>query len=509
LTILQDVVICDGMPRGMACHLEDRAMSRAWNFIKRMIPPILIIVITVVMSLTAYNDMLKREEEKCWNVLENTADTINNEVIVRFKDNITILKLASNAMVQENRVESYEAITKHINAFQGMTIFSRIDMYYPDDTVLLQTGERIDASAQYSFDEIAAKGEFMSQRMTDILTGNEVVCYSVPVVSKGETIALLVGVIECKAMPDLFKTRAYEGEAFSCIVDCRDGNFIMDDWHDKLGNMYSMKPREKQAEYEGVDLVSDVKEAKTGVIAYESAKNGQASFMYYTPVGAFDWELLIIVQEQVAFASLIKLKSMLVPIGIIEAALLILYFIWTFLTVNQLEKSKRVIEEKRKAFEILSYSDSLTMLYNRNKYNQIVEKYQDKTIESIGVAFLDLNGLKQVNDEFGHKVGDALIQNAARQISLVFQDMGYRIGGDEFVIMAFGMPENEFTEKMQSVKAAMNKQKISISIGEAWQSTDCDLSDLLKDADGRMYQEKRKYYESDESSQYGRGKRYI
>ncbi|MDD2232771.1 MAG: diguanylate cyclase [Sphaerochaetaceae bacterium] len=114
-----------------------------------------------------------------------------------------------------------------------------------------------------------------------------------------------------------------------------------------------------------------------------------------------------------------------------------------------------------------------------------------------------------MNDEFGHKVGDTLIQNAAKQISLAFQNMGYRIGGDEFVIMTFGLPENEFTEKMQSVKAAMNKQKISISIGEAWQSTDCDLSELLKIADGKMYQEKRRYYQSDEGNQYGQGKRYI
>jgi hypothetical protein len=362
-------------------------MSRVWNFMKRMIPPVLIIVITVVMSMTVYNDMLKREEEKCWNVLENTAATINNEIIVRFKDNITILKLASNAMVQENRVESFDAITRHINAFQAMTIFSRIDMYYPDNTVLLQTGERIDVSSGFSFTESAAKGEHMSQRMSDFATGEEVVCYSVPVVSEGKTLALLVGVIECKTMPDLFKTRAYEDEAFSCIVDCRDGNFIMDDWHDKLGNMYSMKPREKLAKYNDVDLVSEVKDAKTGVIAYERAKNGQASFMYFTPVGAFDWELLIIVQEQVAFASLIKLKTMLVPIGIIEAVLLLVYFIWTFITVNQLEKSKQVIEEKRKAFEILSYSDSLTMLYNRNKFNQVLEKYQVIPSKASGLPF--------------------------------------------------------------------------------------------------------------------------
>ncbi len=131
--------------------------------------------------------------------------------------------------------------------------------------------------------------------------------------------------------------------------------------------------------------------------------------MYYTPVGLFDWELLIVVQEQVAFASLMKLKSTLYITGIVEAILLLLYFIWTFITVNQLEKNKQEIEQKRHAFELLSYNDTLTMLYNRNKYNQVVEEYQKQCMENTGVAFLDLNGLKQVNDEQGHKVGDMLL----------------------------------------------------------------------------------------------------
>ena len=81
-------------------------MSRVWKFIRRMVPPVLIMIVTVVISFTAYMDILSLEEEKCWDTLEDTASVINNEIAVRFKDNITILKLAANAMVQENRVES-------------------------------------------------------------------------------------------------------------------------------------------------------------------------------------------------------------------------------------------------------------------------------------------------------------------------------------------------------------------------------------------------------------------
>ena len=170
--------------------------------------------------------------------------------------------------------------------------------------------------------------------------------------------------------------------------------FILDNWHKNLGNMFEMKQRKTLKGYENVDLISDVRKAKTGVTAYKSAVNGESSFMYYTPVGIFNWELLIVVQEKVAFASQLQLKRTLIIIGSVEAILLIIYFIWTFFTVSQLEKSKDEIEKRRHEFEMLSYSDTLTGVFNRNKYNQVIEDYQKQNPKNMGVAFFDLNGLK-------------------------------------------------------------------------------------------------------------------
>ncbi len=484
-------------------------MLGARKLIRRMLPPVMIILIAVIMSMAAYKTILKAEEARCWSTLENNAATVNNEVRSRFKDNISILKLASSAMVQENRVESYEAITEHLNAFQDMTIFDRIDVIYPDGTVLLQSGERVELSGEYSFAQLSTLGEHMSARTEDAQSGKSVIFYYVPVVSQGETRAMLSGMVDCRSMPELFKTRAYSGEAFSCIVDCRDGSFIMDDWHDELGNMFDMKPRQQLKDYEDVDLISDVKAGRTGVTAYMSAVNGQASYMYYTPVGVFDWELLIVVQEQVAFGSLLQLKSTLLVLGAVVAALLLLYFIWTFHMVSQLEKSKQALEEKRQEFEELSYSDTLTGLYNRNKYNQAEEEYQHRTAENMGAAFFDLNCLKQVNDEQGHKVGDVLLQNAASRISAGFPDRAFRIGGDEFVVLAPDTEEGVFDEKMAQVRRSLEESGISVSVGDSWRSRCDDLTALLKEADGKMYLEKRRYYESRSGAADRRGKRFL
>ncbi len=231
--------------------------------------------------------------------------------------------------------------------------------------------------------------------------------------------------------------------------------------------------------------------------------------MYYTPAGIFSWELLIVVQEQVAFESLLKLKNTFYSIGFVDAGLLLLYFIQTFFTVSQLEQSKKEIEEKRNAFESLSYNDTLTMLYNRNKYNEIIETYQKQSPENAGVAFFDLNGLKQINDKQGHKAGDTLIQNATKNIRIVFPNQSFRIGGDEFVIIVPNIEEKSFSAKIQEVRKLMEENKINISIGNAWENTNYTFDDLLKEADKKMYEEKRAYYDNKTGIHNRRGTIYA
>lgn len=470
-------------------------MQRVKKFIKKLILPVLIIAVTVILSVSTYHKVLHMEEEICWDTLEATADNINNEIQIRFKDNIAILKLVANAMIQEGRVESYDAISEHINDFQKMTIFSRIDVIYPDNTVLMQSGEKIKIGDGFSYEEVATEGEHISNRKTDIENGKEVVYYFVPVEKEGQTLALLVGVIDCESLPDIFKTTAYNGEAFSCLIDYKDGSFIMDDWHEKLGNLYEMKQRKMLKGYEDVDLIDDVSKAKTGAIAYKSAENGKNSYMYYTPVGIFDWELLIVVQEQVAFASVLQLRQIIYLLEFVEVAFLAIYFVWTLITVDQLEKSKEKIEMQKKRFEQLSYSDTLTMTYNRNKYNEEIEKYQGMDHFQVGIALFDLNGLKKINDEQGHRLGDMLIKNTAKHLCSLFENKIYRIGGDEFVVLDPDTTESQFYDDVRAVCKMMNDNNISISVGMTWAEHGKEFNEKIKEADRRMYEQKNAYYQ--------------
>lgn len=105
-----------------------------------------------------------------------------------------------------------------------------------------------------------------------------------------------------------------------------------------------------------------------------------------------------------------------------------------------------------------------------------------------------MNGLKKVNDEYGHEAGDFLIQKFAKNISKVFYGNTYRIGGDEFVVISTEIKKETFLEKMTSLKELMIRDQLNVSIGSLWKEETDDLEEMMKIADTLMYQEKEAYY---------------
>ena len=72
---------------------------------------------------------------------------------------------------------------------------------------------------------------------------------------------------------------------------------------------------------------------------------------------------------------------------------------------------------------------------------------------SLGIIYLDVNGLKDVNDQFGHEVGDALLVECARRMKMVFKKADfYRIGGDEFIIICQSIKKESFEKRVKRIK---------------------------------------------------------
>lgn len=161
-------------------------------------------------------------------------------------------------------------------------------------------------------------------------------------------------------------------------------------------------------------------------------------------------------------------------------------------------------KEYQKFLKNAAITDDMTHLLNRRAFEDEVNdiRVQGRTTDLV-IASFDLNGLKKVNDTMGHYAGDELICAAAEKISESFSSIGtvFRIGGDEFEVIAHCKPEilNEcmevFRQKCAEWKGVYS-QELSVSKGYAFYSENAslDIFELIREADKRMYSDKSEFY---------------
>lgn len=160
-------------------------------------------------------------------------------------------------------------------------------------------------------------------------------------------------------------------------------------------------------------------------------------------------------------------------------------------------------EKAENQLRAMSYRDSLTGLYNRNRFIYDIAKYDKSSFEKMGVAFIDLNGLKGINDTYGHIMGDKKLIRLAQILQYVFDERNiYRIGGDEFCVICSPIEEYDFNRRIAKLREFFsNPNDCPASMGYRYCPVYRSLNEIIKDADRMMYESKRNYYK-DKTEQY-------
>lgn len=186
-----------------------------------------------------------------------------------------------------------------------------------------------------------------------------------------------------------------------------------------------------------------------------------------------------------------------------------IYYLYVFLFFISVIISVLMIMNKNEKAKIKFFSeyDSMTGVYNRRagfeKLSQLYKSSESKN-STISVCFIDINGLKEVNDALGHESGDELILSVIAGIkhNIRNNDFVARLGGDEFLIIFEGMDESKAEEIWSRIiheyekinDAEGRKYVISVSHGiEVFQSNSNQFIDvIINSADEKMYDEKRR-----------------
>ncbi len=149
-----------------------------------------------------------------------------------------------------------------------------------------------------------------------------------------------------------------------------------------------------------------------------------------------------------------------------------------------------------KQLEYLSYTDSLTGFYNRNKFILRIDELELETLDCLGVITFNINGLKRINDLYGEQYGDFILKQFSTVLRKFSIEDVYRLAGDEFVAFCKNIKANEF-ELLTSALRKENTQseELSYAVGEMWQEgRGIDVTQAIKQSNELMFADKQKYY---------------
>ena len=379
----------------------------------QLMPTLVVMVLILSLTVATYNISLRQEEEECFNRLENASETMVQSIKNRVNDDLNYLRLIGKDFSNEDHLPTYEEYKARLSTFEDVSLFERVDLLMKNNTLYTMHDE-VQQIYTNEFLVLNSAAEYMDLVHTDTLTNKRSVNYYVPILQNETVVAYLVGVLQCDTLDDQFYTKILNGKTHNLIIDTTDGQVVMDNQDLNIDNIASdtdfklLSPKK--------NVLKQIHSLKSG--AFASEKNGEKKYFVYKPVGVCNCELLVMVNEEDAFANVLTLKNNYMIMVICEILILLLYCGFYITKVRRISKKSNELNED------LNVSNTLIQcvrklsndLYKESTIDEILqiicEFYQ---AERCYVLDLDMDN-KKVNGifEYGKRHDDIHIENMVR-----------------------------------------------------------------------------------------------
>ncbi len=308
----------------------------------------IVIAIIVILLLSAYFKIDTVLRQRSLSRLEEGANTAIEEITSKIERDSRILNATADIISQVDNLNTDDtlAVMKSTNPLLETM---NVRVLLPDDRVLSADGTITDATDvdNLSFEKEAPLGEHISNRTYNFATGQPILRHFVPIIQDGETVAMLYGVTNLESLPgSLNVNNLYNASAFVYIIDTRSGDFLVDTWHDTLGNISDFSSdrdsRETRGEKTWDKFTDDLMHMNSGYVVYRTPNTDGWEYMYYAPIGVNKWSIAVDVPEKEAFASVFAVRSVCFVLGLLMAATVILYYLW--MRRNAKQAMERAVE---------------------------------------------------------------------------------------------------------------------------------------------------------------------
>ena len=421
------------------------------------------LLINDISTANCYSDLSAGTKEAC--------HTIENN----FRNDRSSLRLLSRVIAQESNMYSNE-VNNYMTTYDVNTLISNIAILMPNNEIVQSRGQNSSSEGFMDYSIEQRLGEHISNLRKSTIMDNTTVMYSfIPIRISGKTVAMLFTELNPTALAMAWSPEIYDGEAAFCIIDRSTGEILINDWNEELKNISDIGSEE---------LTENINSGKEGFLQMKSGKD--EVFVSYMPMELENWEIMFIVNKDKVFASANKMHNIMAAFLIAGAAGFVVYLLWLMWS------SRQAIANAEKKANI----DVLTGLQNRNRYEQMCKTLENKK-NGLACIYIDANGLHEINNTRGHLAGDQMLRFIADTLKVAFgEDMAYRIGGDEFVVFQQKKKMEELETVLSELSETLSKNDYHASVGICIGNGEMPLNEIIKTAEKRMYEDKKKYYES-------------
>lgn len=366
-----------------------------------------------------------------------------------------------------------------------------------DGDVYYNNGAKKNVKTRKYFKKAMQGKKVMSPPLESKVDGETKVILAVPIYKDGKVYGVLGASYNVGALNQMLFDDIYDGVGFSMIIDasgriisCDSGaSYRRININDNVYDFY-IKSGEV-AEGTMAQAKANIKKQKSGILVLKNESD--VRYLAYEPLHINNWMLCYMVPQKKAQEGFqfIRSREMLLfaIIGVGVITFLILIFQRSFM------RQKRMRE--------IASRDGLTQLYNKVGTEHLIKEWLHSNKASGVFMMMDVDYFKQINDTYGHAVGDRVLYKVGHLLKSSFRenDIVGRIGGDEFLIFMEGVTSEEFAvRRMENLQQYLRElpmeelegHMLTCSMGAAFAPKDgTTFEELYKHADEALYVTKR------------------
>lgn len=359
-----------------------------------------VLLVLTIGILAVYSHMLSSDLRK---EVRNTLKEVSSQNVLIIQKEIendqnALLEIAER--IAEVKYSSEWEIVDTLQSIIDRYSFLRMGFCGTEGIAYTTDGAIMDISEREYFQK-AMEGEmFISSPLTDMVSGEEVIVFSVPVQQEDTVTGTVFASYSVDSLKEILAVSSFEGEGYTYIVR-RDGSKVVDSAHptsfQDMTNIFLSMEQADQRNKESVEMLENLLgEGESGFVIFY---NKVAKYMYCTPLAINDWYLIDVVPMNIMETSTnyIMIRTYMV------CGILIL--VYTLIIVWILKDERK----KKKQMQSLLYVDDLTGGSTYAKFKEEIEKKLKYSHNRWAYIMFDIDDFKLVNELFGYEEGNKVI----------------------------------------------------------------------------------------------------